>query len=94
MSVLIRGMEMPHDKPITVTIRPDGKVWCMTGSNAPLKASEIKTPHGRLGDLDEAFGSLMKCAKSPQQDDENARWFYLFAANVMEACPTIIEEEE
>ena len=54
---------------------------------------EIETPHGRLIDADVMVEGLMKCAKNPPYDDQMASWFYLFAAEIAKACPTIIEAE-
>ena len=57
MSLLIQGMPMP-DKPATLRIMPDGKVWLMEGSKKKLRATEIPTPHGRLIDADEVSGKI------------------------------------
>lgn len=59
MGVYIKGMEIPKDKRITLTLFPDGRVYENRGERLwgngkdciPWKAVNV-TPHGRLGDLD------------------------------------------
>lgn len=55
MSILIKGMEMPQEKKITLTIFPDGRVYENHGERLwghgedciPWKAVSVP-PHGRL----------------------------------------------
>lgn len=42
MSLLIKGLSMP-EKPVTLRIMPDGKVWMMGGSDRKLTAEEAKS---------------------------------------------------
>lgn len=96
MSVFIPGMEMPKR-----CSQCDFYLWngdddysCLLyGESEPCGLVEIKTPHGRMIDADASINTLMKCAMNPKEEDANAKWFYLFAAKILENCPTIIEAE-
>ncbi len=57
MSVLIKGMEMPKNIGVIVTIYPDGHVDKMadsfSGKTEQFKAVPVPTPHGDLVDFNE-----------------------------------------
>ena len=57
MSVLIRGLSMPKE-PVTLYLKPDGRVWLMSGSDRKLEAVEVKEPHGRLVDGTDLYAVL------------------------------------
>ena len=64
--ILIKGIEMPKDKPLNLSIYPNGEVvlFCIQGRDVydnecnygdykhKKIAVELPEPHGRLGDLD------------------------------------------
>ena len=54
MSVLIKGMDMPNDRPIIISIFPNGRVDTMEAKyfDSVLFAVEVPTPHGDLVDRD------------------------------------------
>ena len=72
MSLLIKGLSMP-EKPVTLRIMPDGKVWLMSGSDRKLEAVEVK---GNLINrdvlLDSFRDTIKKCEEWMDQvkDDE------------------------
>lgn len=61
----------------------------------PAKCPLLTLPagHGRLIDADVMAAGLMKCAKNPPDDDQESRWFYLFAAEIAKSCQTIVPAE-
>ena len=88
MSVLIRGMEMPKEKKISLTIFPDGRVYENHGERLwghgkdciPWKAVPVP-PHGRLCDAD---GLAAEC---------DAPYWCVWLSDI-DAAPTIIPAEE
>ena len=62
------------EKPVTLRILPDGKVWMMGGSDLKLEAVEIKTPHGVLIDREpllNSFRETIKDCKKWMEEVEN-----------------------
>lgn len=90
MSVLVKGMKMPRDC-------YECKVWfeCfdkkppfnMIKSVCPLV--EVKTPHGRLGDLDE----LKAKYKYGEADSEDEKLWMMNIRRAITNAPTVIEAE-
>ena len=72
--ILIKGMEMPKDKPLNLSIYPNGEVvlFCIQGRDVydnecnygdykhKKIAVEIPEPHGRLGDLDKMESAIIE----------------------------------
>ena len=92
MSILIKGMEMPKEKKITLTIFPDGRVYENHGERLwghgkdciPWKAVPVP-PHGRLIDAD---------ALRYWSDDSAMIAFDYVTRSQINAAPTIIPAEE
>ena len=94
--ILIRGMEMPTEYRTEVLIFKNGFVAYYDVDGRYLghtKATQLPEGHGRLIDADVMVEGLMKCAKNPPDDDQNSRWFYLFAAEIAKSCETIVPAE-
>lgn len=90
MSVLIKGMEMPHCEIVTIRISPDGEVHYIgaVGQSAKrARAIEIP-PHGRLIDADALDKRIEEggCCCT----EEYAEWMGECIDNAL----TIIEAEE
>ena len=60
MSIFLRGLNMPHEVPLSVTIHPDGFVTWGFFSQAENVAVQIPEKHGRLGDLDAIAAKLQE----------------------------------
>lgn len=90
MSILIKGMEMPTPEQgvRTINIYADGVITNFA-EEIIGHADPIPEKHGRLIDADVMVEGLMKCAKNPPDDDQESRWFYLFAAEIAKSCETI-----
>lgn len=86
MSILIKGMKMSKDGRLLISIHPDGCVYRSVYDMGFEKVDCVKAkelpPHGRLIDAD-ALKVMM-----PTIGDE-----YLYAREMIEEAPTIIEEE-
>lgn len=97
--ILIRGMEMPkYTTKAEFGIDADGNPLCMVhhrGGTEPGIYDVVPLPegHGRLIDADVIVEWLMKCAKNPPDNDQESRWFYLFAAEIAKSCATIVPAE-
>lgn len=93
MSILIKGMDMPDDRPIIISIFPNGRVDTMEAKyfDSVLSAVEVPTPHGDLIDRD----ALIK-----QWEKEEKELGLVFgvaligAMNEMKEFPIVIESEE
>ena len=88
MSIIIHGMDVPksENNPALIWIFSDGKVWLLfSGGNTPsamvYKAEQLP-PHGRLIDADKLKVMM------PTIGDE-----YLYAREMIEEAPTVIEAE-
>ena len=85
MSVLIKGMEMPKDKPLRIVLNPNGQLFVDHRTwYTEYEAVEIP-PHGRLIDADccnDYFYEHMS-------DD-----MMIAAMNAINEMPTIIESEK
>ena len=57
MGIYIKGFSMPKE-PVTLYLKPDGRVWVLAGSDRKLEAVEIKEPHGRLVDGTDLYAVL------------------------------------
>lgn len=60
MSILIKGMDMPNDRPIIISIFPNGRVDTMEAKyfDSVLSAVEVPTPHGDLIDRDKLLSDI------------------------------------
>ena len=98
MSILIKGIEMPQEKKITLTIFPDGRVYENHGERLwghgkdciPWKAVPVP-PHGRLIDAD-ALMELYADTDDLQLANMKVP-IAVIRQNIMD-MPTIIEAEE
>lgn len=107
MSVLIKGMEMPKNLGVSVTIYPDGRVirYLGYGAKEQLGVAVPVPPHGRLGDLGELAKIVLNWITTQEKaypnEDSNALSWRLGARAMghqiyrdIEAAPTIIPAEE
>lgn len=83
MSIIIHGMDMPKNEELWIRVQPDGKIVSQTGYVIEDASAKQIPPHGRLIDAD-ALKVLM-----PDIGDE-----YLYARDMIEEAPTIMEAEE
>lgn len=86
MSVYIKGLEMPKNKPICIIIDPVGQARRYDLNNDKYADDElfeaVPVPsHGRLGDLDAVEAEIRE--KTNEQ----------FCVNIVHAAPTIIPAE-
>ena len=93
MSILIKGMEMPTDRPQLLWVYPNGKALTVQSDVDPwkdLQATPVP-PHGRLIDAD-----AIKSRKFTIDSDRDDCFLdgLLFAVELIDAEPTIIEAEE
>ena len=86
MSVLIKGMEMPKDYPIRITLYPNGQVVKADALDYEEFESVIVPPHGDLIDRDALLAS------ENQHYEIHSDSFYV-ETRTIELAPTIIEEE-
>lgn len=98
--ILIRGMEMPKDRPLIIKISPDGTVYMSQGiygiGHGVATAIPVP-PHGRLGDLDELEKTFREDADAEwNRFASPVNWADAFddVANMIAETPTIIEAEE
>ena len=85
MSVLIKGMEMPKDKPLRIVLNPNGQLFVDHSTwYTEYEAVEIP-PHGRLIDAD-AIPWI-------EGKDEQDKTIYLLLKLQVEELPTVIESE-
>lgn len=85
MSVLIKGMEMPKDKPLRIVLNHNGQLFVDHSTwYTEYEAVEIP-PHGRLIDAD-AIPWI-------EGKDEQDKPIYLLLKLQVEELPTIIESE-
>lgn len=98
MSVLIKGMEMPKESAVTITVYSDGVVIRDLYEEHNYEAVEVPTPHGRLIDADELHEKMYHEAfevDSDMQKWEGGCWIrYKVFENCKNQTPTIIEAEE
>ena len=90
MGIYITGLLMP-EKPVTLRIMPDGKVWMMGGRDRKLEAVEVKEPHGRLIDGTDLYAVLdggfdIDLDELPETKDA--------LLCMIQSAETIVEEEE
>ena len=88
MSVLIKGMEMPNDRPIIISIFPNGRVDTMEAKyfDSVLSAVEVPTPHGDLIDKEEHKRFLENKIGRCLELQDHIAW--------LNEQPIIIESEE
>ena len=95
--ILIKDMELPQEKKITLTIFPDGRVYENHGERLwghgkdciPWKAVPVP-PHERLIDAD----ALMKELEIDDLDDKTGATLLMAVfLEVLKAAPTIIEAD-
>lgn len=81
MSVLIKGMDIPKDYEIKITLFPNGQVFIDNGVYfLEYEAVEVPTPHGRLIDVD-------KLLKNKTDHDT-------ISTHLVWNAPTVIESED
>ena len=105
MEVYIKGMAMPKDGFITITVTSDGRVlgnskkengkFEYLGNEDIAKAVSVPEPHGRLGDLDELHKEAVRRSEKAGTYDS---WYNCTARVIsafdIENTPTIIHASE
>lgn len=90
MSVMIKGMKMPKDKPSRIVLNPNGQLFVDHGTwYKEYEAVEIP-PHGRLIDADALIKLLDNCMFPSDMVTTRA---VSMARNWLIDAPTIIESE-
>lgn len=94
MSILIKGMDMPNDRPIIISIFPSGRVDTMEVKyfDSVLSAVEVPTPHGDLVDRD-VVAEKIRQRLGIRNLDYLLETEKPIAMSIKEA-PTVIESEE
>lgn len=104
--LLIKGMEMPKDKPLIIKINPDGAVSSTFDNDYRKYAAIPVPPHGRLIDADEISEHKYTtmppyrreyCDGKPKSEDEVVAFKFGWNSAIdaiTENAPTIIEAEE
>lgn len=91
MSILIKELEMPKDKALSLIIYPDGDITVNLKAT-PYKAVEISTPHGRLIDADKLRQKMIEDADL--YFELNIRHGYHDCELLVDDASTVIEAEE
>lgn len=99
MSIIIKGMEMPKEKKITLTLFPDGRVYENHGERLwgygkdciPWKAVPV-LKHGDLIDRKKLNKKRKYCFQTQGGAFPKSEWF--IKAEDLFAAPTIIPAEE
>ena len=96
--ILIKGIEMPKDKPLNLSIYPNGEVvlFCIQGRDVydnecnygdykhKKIAVELPEPHGRLGDLDILEKQAISEAYFPSEE-------WATVIELIKGAPTVLE---
>ena len=88
MSILIKGMEMPKDKPIRIVLNPNGQLFVDHGVHFTEYEAVELPPHGRLIDAD---ALQRRFDRLPQTSGDVIEAEDVF--DVIRTAPTIIEAE-
>jgi len=97
MSILIKGMEMPTDRPQLLWVYPNGKALTVQSDVDPWKELQAipVPPHGRLGDLDELHKEAVRRSEKAGTHDI---WYNcvdrVISAFDIDRAPTIIPASE
>lgn len=93
MSILIKGMEMPTDRPQLLWVYPNGKALTVQSDVDPWKDLQATTvpPHGRLIDADALHYSRIRIAHN---DGTIGGYNAVVMSAEIKDAPTIIEAEE
>lgn len=97
MSVLIKNMEMPTDRPQLLWVYPNGKALTVQSDVDPWKELQAipVPPHGKLIDADN-FIDRVKADVGMVEEDlsfEFKDWIWS-VLKLLETQPTVIEAEE
>ena len=96
MGIYIKGMEMPTDGFITITVTSDGRVLGNSKKisgvfkyldNEDIAIAVSVPPHGRLIDADEFFEAL-------NMDDKTTIVEAMHISELLVEAPTVIPDEE
>lgn len=99
MSILIKGMEMPTDRPQLLWVYPNGKALTVQSDVDPwkdLQATPVP-PHGRLIDADKLHEATYHRAFETDGDTmwQSGCWVrYRAIEQVQDSQPTIVEAED
>ena len=95
MSVIVKGMKMPKDKPIRIVLNPNGQLFVDHGVHFTEYEAVELPPHGRMGDLDKLEQMFVDIDNAPYSGFDGSEPFYSAedAAQIIRLSPTIIEEE-
>ena len=110
MSILIKGMEMPHQRPICIVIDAAGQVRQYDLANDRYMSGELYEatslpPHGRLIDADALMTRFEDAELSSEMHGREFTFSFLnnaqvlstewyFVDQLLDDAPTIIEAEE
>lgn len=87
MSVLIKGMDMPHN----CNECPFNPLWCDVCDQSECPLVDIPTPHGRLIDADTMIKDIERWKDHPNQYIKNRNKDFIFYLNDAE---TVVESED
>ena len=95
MSILIKGMKMPKDKPIRIVLNPNGQLFIDHGVHFTEYETVELQPHGRLIDAEELSDRLVALADCEWNQTVGTSWSnaYEEVNGFVEDAPTIIEAE-
>ena len=92
MSILIKGMEMPKEKPLIIKISQDGTVYMsqgIYGIGHGVATAVPVPPHGRCVDADKLMQEMCLFIKENMLSRDDARELL----ETIEDAPTIIPAE-
>lgn len=90
--IVIRGMEMPKDEPLTITITPEGKVFRAFIPGSYSEVIPLPEGHGRLVDEDEVKTRMtrkMDACKHNSVDELT----YAVCIDIVDHADTIVPAE-
>ena len=89
MGILIKGMEMPKDRPAWIAIFPSGDVYLMDQKWKDVKAVTIPAPHGNLIDRSKIGLTDFEIAMF----DGDFRQALIAYIDKVESAPAVVEAE-
>ena len=89
--ILIRGMEMPIEQPVTLILDPSGRVWLPDVKSSKEYMAKELPPHGDLIDRD----ALMEIGSDlwVVYDDNGVDEAFGFSNEVILNAPVVVPEE-
>ena len=92
MSIIVKGMEMPKDRPQLLWVYPNGKTLTLQSEVDPWKELQAVPvpPHSRVIDADALADNWYYASAALRPDDVKK----VVALDDIDRAPTIIEAEE